>query len=182
MDGVKLTENNYSAFRNLIGYVPQDVKILEASFRENIAWGIPIEKIDDEKVWQAINAACLAEFVDQFAEGIYATPFVGANGASQGQKQRIALARALYRNPEILILDEATSSLDVKVEHEITSMLTDLKQEKTIIAIAHRLSTLKECNKLVYIKDGRVVDIGTFGELSAKYEDFSTLLKLSSIN
>ena len=182
VDGVKLTENNYSAFRNLIGYVPQDVKILEASFRENIAWGIPIEKIEDEKVWQAINVACLAEFVDQFADGIYATPFVGANGASQGQKQRIALARALYRNPEILILDEATSSLDVKVEHEITSMLTDLKQEKTIIAIAHRLSTLKECNKLVYIKDGRVVDIGTFGELSAKYEDFSTLLKLSSIN
>ena len=109
-------------------------------------------------------------------------PFIGNSGASQGQKQRIALARVLYRNPDIIILDEATSSLDVKVEHEITGMLSKFVNHKTIIAIAHRLSTLKTCNKLIYIKDGKLVDIGTFKELSTKYEDFDNLLKLSSIN
>ncbi len=86
---------------------------------------------------------------------------VGSNGISQGQKQRLALARALYKNPEILILDEATSSLDTETEDEITKLLNSLKGKKTIIAIAHRLSTLKNCDKLVHIKNGTVSDITT---------------------
>ena len=101
---------------------------------------------------------------------------------SQGQKQRLAIARALYRDSEILIFDEATSALDVQVENEITEMLKTLSTSKTIIAIAHRLSTLKACNKLIYLKDGKIVDIGTFSELSARHEDFHNLVKLSSIN
>ena len=109
-------------------------------------------------------------------------PIIGKSGLSQGQKQRMAIARALYRNPDIIIFDEATSALDVKIEHDITDMLNqNLAKDKTMIAIAHRLSTLKSCNKLVYMKDGEIVDIGTFAELSARYEDFDNLIKLSSI-
>ena len=101
---------------------------------------------------------------------------------SQGQKQRLAIARALYRDPEIIILDEATSALDVQVEHEITDMLKAISSSKTIIAIAHRLSTLKACNKLIYMKDGQIIDIGTFAELSEHYPEFKTLIKLSNIS
>ena len=182
VDGIKLTENNYHNFRNIIGYVQQEVRMLDESIKENIAWGEDFEKIDDERIKYAIESAQLTDYVNQFSDGVDAMPFIGSGGASQGQKQRLALARALYRNPEILVLDEATSSLDLKVEHEITDMLNNLKNKKTIIAIAHRLSTLKTCNKLLYIKDGRLVDIGTFKELSEKYEDFDNLVKLSSIN
>lgn len=182
VDGLKLTPKNYHNFRNIIGYVPQDVRILEQSLTENIAWGICPDEIDMEKIKAVIHDVKLDDFVNQFENGLESAVFVGGHGASQGQKQRIALARALFRNPQILILDEATSSLDVKVEHEITDMLNSLSDKKTIIAIAHRLSTLKSCNKIIYMKAGKIVDIGTFAELSAKYEDFETLLKLSSIN
>lgn len=181
LDGVKLTKNNFSNFRKIIGYVPQEINVLEKSFRENVAWGVLPDKIDDNLVIQALMDAKLNRFMKDFKDGIYSVPFIDSKGISQGQKQRLAIARALYRQPEIIILDEATSSLDVKVEHEITTMLSKLKETKTIIAIAHRLSTLKSCNKLVYIKDGKVVDIGTFEDLSQRYDDFNDLVKLSEI-
>ena len=102
-------------------------------------------------------------------------------GLSQGQKQRLMIARGLYRNSDVLIFDEATSSLDVETEHEITQMLTSLKGNKTIIVIAHRLCTLKECDKLIYINDGAIVDIGTFEELEKSHDYFKNLIKLSQI-
>ncbi len=182
VDEKKLTKEKFPAFRKLIGYVPQDINVLAKSFRENVAWGVPADKIDDNLVIQALMDAQLNEFVKEFPEGINAVPFIDSKGISQGQKQRLAIARALYRQPEIIILDEATSSLDVKVEHEITDMLSKLKNKKTIIAVAHRLSTLKSCNKLVYLKDGEIVDTGTFKELSYRYPDFENLVKLSKIN
>lgn len=182
IDGIKLTKESFPQFRKIIGYVPQEINVLEKSFRENVAWGVSPEKIDDERVVDALVAARLDDLVKEFKDGIYAVPFIDSTGISQGQKQRLAIARALYRSPEIIIFDEATSSLDVQVEHEITSMLNTLKTHKTIIAIAHRLSTLKACNKLIYIKAGEVVDIGTFEELSSRYKDFDNLVKLSSIN
>jgi len=100
---------------------------------------------------------------------------------SGGQKQRAAIAGVLSCNPDIIIFDEATSALDVQVESEITEMLTHIAKSKTIIAIAHRLSTLKACNKLIYMKDGQIVDVGSFEELSDRYDDFASLVKLSSI-
>lgn len=161
--------------------MPQQINILDKSFRQNIAWGIAEEEIDDKKVILAIKSAQIYDFIIGFADGINSKVIVGSNGISQGQKQRLAIARALYRNPDILIFDEATSSLDVQVENEITEMLCGLKQTKTIIAIAHRLSTLKACNKIVYMKDGKILDTGTFDELSARYADFENLVKLSSL-
>lgn len=182
IDGIKLTKETFPQFRKIIGYVPQEINVLEKSFRENVAWGVSPDQIDDERVIDALVASRLDDLVKEFDDGIYAIPFIDSKGISQGQKQRLAIARALYRSPEIIIFDEATSSLDVQVEHEITSMLNTLKTHKTIIAIAHRLSTLKSCNKLVYLQDGEIVDIGTFSELSARHSDFDNLVKLSSIN
>ena len=150
VDELELNDKNFAQFRRLIGYVPQQINVLDKSFKENVAWGF--EEVDDEKVIKALKDAQIFDVVDSFPDGINSTVLVGSNGLSQGQKQRLAIARALYRNPEILILDEATSSLDVQVENEITEMLTQLSTKKTIISIAHRLSTLKACNKLIYMK------------------------------
>ena len=144
-----------------------------------MAWGC--DKINDERVIKALKAAQLYDVISEYTEGINSNIIIGSNGLSQGQKQRLAIARALYRDPQILIFDEATSALDVQVESEITEMLKTISSSKTIIAIAHRLSTLKACNKLIYMKDGQIIDIGTFEELSFKYPDFDNLVKLSSI-
>lgn len=179
VDNTILTQDNFPAFRQIIGYIPQQINILDSSIKENVAWGF--ETINDESVIKALKAACLYDVIREFKDGINAKVIVGSNGLSQGQKQRLAIARALYRDPEILIFDEATSALDVKVESEITEMLSQISKSKTIIAIAHRLSTLKACNKLIYMKDGQIVDVGSFDELSARYYDFASLVKLSSI-
>lgn len=181
VDNTELTEKNYSKFRHIIGYVPQQINMLDKTFKENVAWGLSHDEIDEKGVVKALEAAQIHDFVEEFSDGINAKPLIGTNGLSQGQKQRIAIARALYRDPEILILDEATSSLDVQIENEITAMLNQFRGSKTIIAIAHRLSTLKTCSKLIYMKDGRIVDIGTFEELAEKHSDFERLVKLSAL-
>lgn len=179
VDDFEFNQRNYSAIRKIIGYVPQQINILDGSFKRNIAWGIEEKEIDEHKVIEALKNAQIYNFVASFEEGINSKSIIGSTGLSQGQKQRLAIARALYRNPQILILDEATSSLDVETENEITKMLNSLKGEKTIIAIAHRLSTLKSCDRIVYLKSGRVIDTGSFEELSQKYPDFERLIKLS---
>lgn len=179
VDETKLTQQNFQKFRRMLGYVPQQINILDKSIKENVAWGC--EKIDDNGVIRALKAAQIYDTIKEYPQGIDSNIIIGSNGLSQGQKQRLAIARALYRDPEIIILDEATSALDVQVEHEITEMLKEISSSKTIIAIAHRLSTLKACNKLIYMKDGAIVDIGTFEELSEHYEEFEQLVKLSSI-
>ena len=176
VDEKEITEKSINAFRNLTGYVPQEVNLLEDSFRNNVAWGQDEKNIDDERVVESLKLAQLYDFVQENG-GINSV----IRGLSQGQKQRLMIARGLYKNPEILIFDEATSSLDVETEHEITKMLTSLKGNKTLIAIAHRLSTLKECDKLIYLKDGVIVDVGTFEELENRHEDFKNLIKLSQI-
>lgn len=176
VDKEEITEKNINAFRNLTGYVPQEVNLLENSFKNNVAWGQDEKNIDDERVIESLKLAQLYDFVQENG-GINSV----IRGLSQGQKQRLMIARGLYKNPEILIFDEATSSLDVETEHEITKMLTSLKGNKTLIAIAHRLSTLKECDKLIYLKDGVIVDVGTFEELENRHEDFKNLIKLSQI-
>ncbi len=179
VDGIELTQSNFAQFRHIIGYVPQQINILDKSIKENIAWGC--EKIDNEGVIKALKAAQLYDIIKEYPKGIDSNIIIGSNGLSQGQKQRLAIARALYRDPEIIILDEATSALDVEIEHEITNMLKKISASKTIIAIAHRLSTLKACNKLIYMKEGQLIDIGTFTELSEHYPEFKNLIKLSNI-
>lgn len=182
VDETGLSQNNFNALRKLIGYVPQQIKILDGSFKRNVGYGLPEDKIADVRVINVLKKAQLYDVVAEFEEGIQAKVITGSDGLSQGQKQRLAIARVLYKNPEILIFDEATSSLDLETENEITQMLNSLKGEKTIVAIAHRLSTLKSCDRLIYLKKGEIVDTGTFEELSAKHPDFQKLIKLSQIN
>ena len=179
VDNTELTQKNFQKFRRMLGYVPQQINILDKSIKENVAWGC--EEIDDNKVINALKSAQLYNVIEEYPQGIESNIIVGSNGLSQGQKQRLAIARALYRDPQLIILDEATSALDVQIEHEITEMLKEISTTKTIIAIAHRLSTLKACNKLIYMKNGTIVDVGTFAELSERYEEFENLIKLSSI-
>lgn len=181
IDGQEFNNANFSALRKLIGYVPQQINVLDGSFKRNVAWGIEEDKIIEEKVFDALKKAQIYDFVLEQG-GINSSIIISSNGLSQGQKQRLAIARALYRDSKILIFDEATSALDVETEYEITQMLNKLKGEKTIIAIAHRLSTLKSCDRLIYIKNGEVIDTGNFEGLSQKYPDFEKLIKLSNLN
>lgn len=182
LDDIELDSNNFILLRKLIGYVPQHITTLDSSFKLNVAWGIKEEEIDEQKVIDCLKMAQLYDFVNELEGGINANVILGATGLSQGQRQRLAIARALYRDAKILILDEATSALDVKTENEITQILNSIRGEKTIIAIAHRLSTLKSCNRLIYLKDGTIVDTGTFEELSSKHPDFENLINLSNLN
>lgn len=175
-----IDSKKYDSFPPLkIGYIPQEISLINASIRENVAFGSP--SIDDNQVIDALKKACLYDFVTQnYKDGIYANPFVDATGFSQGQKQRLAIARALYSNPDILILDEATSSLDLKTEDEICNVLNSLKGEKTIIAIAHRISTIKTADRIAYIKNAEIVDIAACEELSSINPEFSELVRLAS--
>ena len=180
VDNKALNNKEIVGLRKITGYVPQETTVFEMSFKENVTWGC--EAIDENRVKDVLKKVNLMDLIQEnYADGIEAKPFIGTNGLSQGQKQRLAIARALYRNPELILLDEATSSLDVVCENEITEVLNKLKGDKTIIAIAHRLSTLKTCSKIIYVKDGQVLDTGSFEQLSAKWPEFDKIVKLSKI-
>lgn len=176
IDETEITKENIYLYRRLIGYVPQEMNILDDTYKHNVAWGMGYYDIDEKKVKESLKQAQLYDFVEKNG-GINSI----IKGLSQGQKQRLLIARALYRKPEIILFDEATSALDLETENEITQMITNLKGKNTIIAIAHRLTTLKECDKIIYLKEGEIVDIGTFENLRDKYEDFEKLIKLSQI-
>ncbi len=173
--------NNMADMRSLIGYVPQEPVFFNTSFRENIAFGC--ECIDDERVIQVLKQAAIYDFIEKnYKDGINAVPMVDTNGLSLGQKQRLSIARALYKNPQILILDEATSALDLETEKEICTLLNTLKKNMTIIAIAHRLSTLVSCDKLVFLKEGEIIAEGSFKDLEDNCSEFQKLLKIQRLN
>lgn len=164
-----------------IGYIPQDFGIISATIRENVAFGQ--EKIDDNRVIEVLKMAQIYDYiVENFKDGINANPFVDSTGLSQGQKQRLAIARALYTDPDILILDEATSALDLKTEEEICEVLKSLKGEKTIIAIAHRLSTIRFADKIVFMEDGKISDTDTFEELMNNNSFFKDYINITVNN
>lgn len=162
-----------------IGYIPQDYKIINSSIKDNITFGL--NNIDEEKVIDSLKKAQLYDFViNNFKDGINAKPFNDSIGLSQGQKQRLAIARALYSDPEILILDEATSALDLKTEDEICNVLDSLKGKKTIIVIAHRLSTIKSADKLLYLENGKIIDFAPYNELIIRCSGFKELINLAN--
>ncbi len=164
-----------------IGYIPQEYNTITASIRENVAFGSEI--IDDEKVINALKHAQLYDFIiENFKDGIYATPFTDSVGFSQGQKQRLAIARALYLDPDIIILDEATASLDLQTENEICTILHQLKKKKTIIAIAHRISTIKNADRIFLIQNSTISAQGSFDELYQNNQEFRRLVELNNTN
>lgn len=141
--------------RQLMGYVPQTVYMTDDTIRNNVAFGLERENINDTKVWKALEQAQLKEFVEKLPEGL--NTYVGDRGIrfSGGQRQRIAIARALYENPEIIIFDEATAALDGETEAAVMDSINSLQEYKTVIIIAHRLTTIKKCDKIYEIKDGK---------------------------
>lgn len=145
VDGVNIN-NNIKGWYKQIGYIPQSIYLMDSSIRNNVAFGIEEENIDDEKVWEALRKAQLEEFVLGLPEGINTN--LGDRGirCSGGQRQRLGIARALYDDPEFLILDEATSALDNDTERAVMKAIDSLKGKKTLLIIAHRLSTTKNCD------------------------------------
>lgn len=139
----------------MIGYVPQVVFLADDTIRNNIAFGLPEDKIDEKLIWQALEQAQLKSFVEKLPEGL--DTIVGERGIkfSGGQRQRVAIARALYYNPEILVLDEATSALDTETETAVMEAIDALQGHKTLIIVAHRLTTIRNCDKVYEIKDGK---------------------------
>lgn len=162
-DGVDLRDLDLQAFRQQIGYVPQEVEIMSGTIRENIAYGNP--DATDEEIQRAAKLARVDEFVQQFEYG-YETK-VGERGMrlSGGQRQRVGIARALLTDPAVLVFDEATSSLDTLSERAIQEAVDQIAGSKTIIIIAHRLSTVRNADKIVVVKDGECVEEGTHAEL-----------------
>lgn len=141
-------------WHKLIGYVPQNVFLIDDTIRNNILFGVDENAIDEDKIWKAVEQAQLKDFVKNLPQGL--DTVLGERGVkiSGGQRQRIAIARALYYNPEILVLDEATSALDNDTENAIMESINTLQGEKTLIIVAHRLTTISKCDKIYEIKNG----------------------------
>jgi ABC-type multidrug transport system fused ATPase/permease subunit len=164
VDGVNV-QDRIRWWQDQIGYVPQSIFLTDDTLRRNVAFGLPKGAIDDAAVDAAIRAAQLEEFVKTLPLGLETV--VGERGVrlSGGQRQRIGIARALYHNPDVLVLDEATSSLDTETEHGVMQAVQALQGEKTVIIVAHRLSTVEYCDRLYRLESSRIVDEGTFEEV-----------------
>ncbi len=171
IDNLEITDENIRAWQRHIAILPQDFFLMPRSVIENITFGEKPEEINLGKVIEALKKADIYEETKDLNK---------VPSLSHGQRHRLALARAFYQNADVLFLDEATSSLDIETEDKVAKTIAKLKGTKTIIAIAHRLSTLKECDALLYMKDGKIIDKGTFKELKERYPDFENILELST--
>jgi HlyD family secretion protein len=175
IDGKIINAENCRPWQNTIGFVPQNIFLSEGSIADNVAFGIPQDLIDLDQVQQAIKLAHLDEFIQSLEQGIHTK--VGERGVqlSGGQRQRIGIARALYYEAEVLVFDEATSSLDGITEKMIMEAIHDFSGQKTIIMIAHRLKTVKKCDQIFFIDKGSVVDKGTYEKLIETNKQFKNM-------
>jgi len=161
-----------STWPGAIAYVPQNVAIIDGTIRENIALGFPEDVASDELIWDAISIAQLSEFVATLPNGLETQ--VGERGSkiSGGQRQRLGIARAMFTKPKLLILDEATSSLDGQTEADISGAIDSLAGSVTVVLIAHRLSTVKNVSRVLYMEEGVACAYGTFQEVRAVVPNF----------
>jgi ABC-type multidrug transport system fused ATPase/permease subunit len=166
IDGKIISHNNKRAWQKLIGHVPQHIYLTDATILENIALGVDLNEIDQEAVKHCAKIANLHEFIENKLPLGYKT-LIGENGTrlSGGERQRLGIARALYHNPKILVLDEATSAMDNLTEKAIVDTINKLRKDKTIILIAHRLNTIKNCDKIFLLDKGELIKQGNFEEL-----------------
>ena len=164
VDGVDIA-TCLSAWRKNIGYVPQNVYISDLTIKENIAFGVPMDDINESKLVAAIEMAQLGIFISNLADGVNSR--VGENGLqiSGGERQRIGIARALYSNPQVLILDEPTSSLDAETEAELLLQIENLNRMMTVIMVTHRVKNVENCDKVFLISDGRIAAMGNYADV-----------------
>ncbi len=156
-DGVDIFKN-YESWLAQIGYIPQSIYLIDESIRDNIAFGIDADKIDEKRIWEVLEEAQLKEFVEELPEGLNTT--IGDRGVrlSGGQRQRIGIARALYNDPEILVFDEATSALDNDTEAAVMEAVNSFHGRKTMIIIAHRLNTIEKCDMIYKVENMKLVE------------------------
>lgn len=159
LSGSNPITHNLREWQNMIGYVPQEIHLIDDTLASNIAFGLESEQIDYKKVYVALENSRLIELVDNLPERL--NTVIGENGArlSGGQKQRLGIARALYKNPSIMVFDEATSALDNETEQNLMKTIEDLGQNKTIILVAHRISTLMNCDRIFEVVKGNVIEV-----------------------
>jgi ABC-type multidrug transport system fused ATPase/permease subunit len=164
-----------------IGYVPQDVMVIDGTIRQNIGLGFPVEEASDENLSRPLQISQLGEWVVSLPNG--SDERTGERGAniSGGQRQRLGIARALFTAPRLLILDEATSSLDGQTEADVSDAISSLKGDVTIIMVAHRLSTVRKSDKVVYIDSGKILCVGTFQEIRNQVPDFDKQASLMGL-
>jgi ABC-type multidrug transport system fused ATPase/permease subunit len=164
-----------------ISYVPQDVEIVAGSIRENVALGYPTEEATDDLILEALRIAHLDEFVMGLSDGIDTQ--VGERGTkiSGGQRQRLGIARAMFTRPLLLVLDEATSSLDGETEVGISEAIHALRGTTTVVIIAHRLSTIRNVDKVLYLSNGKMIATGSFEEVRSAVPDFAYQAKIMGL-
>lgn len=177
VDG-KDIKNELLVWQMQIGYVPQSIFLADDTIQGNVAFGLDQNNIEEKKIWEALNLAQLDGFVRELPNGL--NTIVGENGTrlSGGQKQRIGIARALYHEPQVLVLDEATSALDNKTERDFMKAIENLSGKKTIISVAHRLTTVKSCNTIFFLDHGHLSDSGTYESLLEKNPKFREMAQL----
>jgi ABC-type multidrug transport system fused ATPase/permease subunit len=180
VDGVDIAQD-LERWQRQIGLVPQDVYLLDTTLRSNVAFGVPNDEIDEDAVASAIGRAQLGPLVESLPEGL--DTVVGERGVrvSGGQRQRLGVARALYADPQVLVLDEATSALDNVTEAQLAATMHGLKGALTMIVIAHRLSTVKNCDRVYFMEHGRLTASGTFEELLERSPAFAELAELARL-
>ncbi|WP_206063693.1 ABC transporter ATP-binding protein [Oceanimonas sp. MB9] len=175
VDGIKVEEHNKRAWQSNVGFVPQTIFLSDASIRENIAFGLPVEDIDEVRIKRAVAMAHLEDLLKSLPDGL--DTVVGERGVqlSGGQRQRIGIARALYDDAEVLVLDEATSALDSITEKLVMDAIHDFSGKKTIIMIAHRLSTVRQCDIIFLFESGQLVDSGSYVDLNGRNQRFQSM-------
>lgn len=178
IDGNDIRDYRLGSLRKKMAFVTQDVVIFDDTLRNNLTYGL--DNVTDEQLKEAIEAASLTDMIAELPEGLETRTGEGGSLFSGGQKQRISIARAFLRKAPILIMDEATSALDSKTERHVAEAMDRLRSGRTCIIVAHRLSTIAGVDRIVVMKDGRIVEMGSYGELLSKQGNFARLVELQA--
>ncbi len=175
IDGVPIDQSNRLAWQQTIAHVPQSIYLADASIAENIAFGVPPGSVDLERVKRAAEQAQISSFIESSSQGYQAQ--VGERGIrlSGGQRQRIGIARALYKRASVLVFDEATSALDNATEQAVMESIEKLDRSLTVVMIAHRLTTVRRCDRVIQLESGRIVALGKYQDLIDQSQDFRAM-------